>query len=902
MRIETLEAYNVPSDLLEIWRNTVGPELLPVQELAVKEYGLFSGGNLIVFSPTSSGKTFIGEMAAVKAARENARVFYLVPQKALAEEKYREFSKRYAGAGIDVAISSRDRREFDGAILRRQFQIAIVVYEKLQTLLVAQPNLVQGIGLVVVDELQMLTDDERGAGLELLLTKLKMAGSHPRLIGLSAVLGKASLLAEWLEAKLLIDTRRPVELRKGVLCQGEFRYREHNSEREGTEEILVPPSKDRGELLVGAADTLTRRGEQVLVFVPDRATATALAQRLAVRARLPSAVAARARLAEGEETLARDELLVTLENGVAFHHADLTLEERQIVEDGFRAGDVRAIVATTTLAIGMNLPAKNVLLDGRRWKMLRQYGRWSLEDLAKSEYENMSGRAGRLSLTNDFGRSILVTASRFEADAWLRCYIGREFEAIAPTLKDAPLEDHVLDVVASGLGRSRAQIAELLLASFTGRVHWKDAMGRERFGQAVDEALILCRDGGLVRDVDDGRLALTHLGRACAAKGLGVRTSAKMALWASESRDSAISDIEVITLLGLTLAGGSIYVALPRPEERRVGYRAEVLARARALGVDGRPIFRTFADDRWAAEYEESKTHKKTSILLEWIAETPTKEIEQRYEVWAGAIARIGEEYGWLTEALSDICRASNWPSEEADRLRVLAGRLAFGVEADALPLMRLRVPRLGRAVVGRLRRVGLVDLEQAKQAQPEVLRKAIGRKQVTDALWERLRDESVGGASVAPSMSPTPTATFTLKDAAPPQETVPGSPSEPAKDASPELLVDLPASRVVYRGIEIPTSPPNHLQRQTLYFLAALATQPRSIMSDTDLADAAAKLAGRGKRPVAPDLKDLRYKIVRPFRLRLRDTPHAATITGIVENTSGGLRLNVTGAIEIRH
>ncbi|HVV51092.1 MAG TPA: DEAD/DEAH box helicase [Polyangia bacterium] len=305
MRIDTLEAYNVPTDLLDIWRNTVGPTLLPVQEMAVKEYGLFSGGNLIVFSPTSLGKTFIGEMAAVKAARENARVFYLVPQKALAEEKYREFSKRYSKAGIDVVISSRDRREFDGQILGRQFQIAIVVYEKLQTLLVAQPNIVQGVGLVVVDELQMLTDDERGAGLELLLTKLKMAESRPRLVGLSAVLGKASLLAEWLEAKLLIDTRRPVELRKGVLCQGVFRYREHNSEREGAEEIQVPPTKDRGELLVAAADALTRRGEQVIVFVPDRATATTLARRLATRARLAGADGALARSAASSRAARR---------------------------------------------------------------------------------------------------------------------------------------------------------------------------------------------------------------------------------------------------------------------------------------------------------------------------------------------------------------------------------------------------------------------------------------------------------------------------------------------------------------------------------------------------------------------------------------------------------------------
>ncbi|HLK13265.1 MAG TPA: DEAD/DEAH box helicase [Fimbriimonadaceae bacterium] len=900
MRVETLEAYNVSTDLLEIWRTTVGPTLLPVQALAVKEYGLFTGGNLIVFSPTSSGKTFIGEMAAVKAARENMKVFYLVPQKALAEEKYREFSRRYSKAGIDVAISSRDRREFDRQILGRQFQIAIVVYEKLQTLLVAQPNLIQGIGLVVVDELQMLTDDERGPGLELLLTKLKMAGSHPRLIGLSAVLGKAALLAEWLEAKLLIDTRRPVELRKGVLCQGVFRYREHNSEREGTEEILVPPTKDRSELLVAAADTLTRRGEQVLVFVPDRATATTMAQRMAGRARLPAAETARARLREGDETLARGELLASLESGVAFHHADLTLEEREIVEEGFRSGEVRAIVATTTLAIGMNLPAKNVLLDGRRWKMLRQYGRWSLEDLEKSEYENMSGRAGRLSLTKDFGRSILVTASPFEADAWLRCYIGREFEAIAPTLKDAPLEDHVLDVVASGLGRSRKQIAELLLASFTGKVHWKDAMGRERFLEAIDEALTLCRNGGLVRDVEDGRLALTHLGRACAAKGLGVRTSAKMAVWAAESRDAAVADLEIVSLLGTTVAGAGVYVALTRQEERRTSYRAEILARARALGVEGRPVFRGFAEDRWAAEYEESKGHKKTAILLDWIAEAPTKEIEQRYEVWAGAIARIGEEYGWLAEALADICRASNWPADESERIRTLAGRLAYGVEADALPLMRVRVPRLGRVTAGRLRSAGLIDIDRARAATPDTLRKVVGRKATFDVLWARLHDDgrvTGSGSSVTEPAEPELTAPGAAGTVSP------AASSEPpgAVGQSPELLVDVVAGRVVFHGIEIPTSPPNHIQRQPLLYLAALARQARTAMTDVDLAAAVAEIGGRRRRPVAPDLKDLRYKIVRPFRLRLRDTPMAEAANDLVESTPAGLRLNVAGSVEVR-
>src|SRR5687768_14290490 len=135
MRVEMLEAYNVPPDVVTLWREAVGQRLLPVQERAVKEFGLFGSGNLVVFSPTSSGKTFIGEMAAVHAARASTRVFYLVPQRALATEKFNEFRRRYEPIGIDVVVSSRDHREFDKQIRERAFEIAVVVFEKLQSLL-----------------------------------------------------------------------------------------------------------------------------------------------------------------------------------------------------------------------------------------------------------------------------------------------------------------------------------------------------------------------------------------------------------------------------------------------------------------------------------------------------------------------------------------------------------------------------------------------------------------------------------------------------------------------------------------------------------------------------------------------------------------------------------------------
>lgn len=896
MRIETLEAYNIDRDVLEIWRRMVGPVLLPVQERAVKEFGLFGRENLIVFSPTSSGKTFVGEMAAVKAAREKTKVFYLVPQKALAEEKYRELSARYEEAQIRVVVSSRDHREHDTRIVRRDFQIAVVVFEKLQSLLVTHPSLVQAVGLVVVDELQMLTDEERGPGLELLLTKLKLATSRPRIVGLSAVLGRAELLAEWLEARLLVETRRPVELRKGVLCDGVFRYREHNGTGEGAEAILVPTSKDRGELLVAAADTLARAGEQVLVFVPDRATAVRAARQLSARVLLPAAEAVIERLRESEETHARTELTETLGSGVGFHHADLTLEERGAVEEGFRSGEIRALVSTSTLAVGMNLPAKNVLLDGRRWRLLKEYRRWSLEDLSRSEYENMSGRAGRLSLTSDFGRSILVTQSRFEADVWLRHYAGGEFESVSPTLRDAPLEDHVLDLIASGLAQSRPQAADLLLASFTGRLYWREKMSPEDFRAAVDHAVNLCCTGGLARERIAGGLETTKLGRAVAGRGIGVATAVALAEWAAEARRATVSELEVVTVLGLTPAGSHVYVTLSRQEDRERDYRDEISERARLVGAEARPVFRRFVDDRWSAEYDEARACKKAGILADWIAEEPTKHIEERFAVWAGAIRRIGEEYGWLCQSLGDLCRASRWTAAHARWFAELADRLAFGVEADALPLMRLRIPRLGRGLVRRLREAGLLDLREMTKAGPNMLRKVLGRQSLVDALWARLGPAAQPTAST--SVEYRPPAPVLSRAAEGPVEACPAE-DAPVRPAEESFFIDLAGRQVRYRGLVVPTKPPNHLKRQALYALAYLASHPGRAISDGELADGMFSMGFGASRPVAPDLRDLRYKILQPVR-RAVGPELAEEVDRLIVSVPGALILSFPGRLDL--
>lgn len=897
MRVETLEAYNVASDVLAIWRESVGAELLPVQERAVKEFGLFGEGNLIVFSPTSSGKTFIGEMAAVKAARENMKVLYLVPQKALAEEKFEEFRRRYGGAGITVVVSSRDHREFDAEIERREFQIAVVVFEKAQAMLVARPQLMEAVGLVVVDELQLITDETRGPSLELLLTKLRIARSRPRILGLSAVLGRAQALADWLDARLLVDTRRPIELRKGVLCRGSFTYNEHNSGARGTESFADPRAEKRHDLVLAAADELVRRGEQVLVFLPDRASTVSFARLLADRVPLPTLEVAIEELREHEETHARDALLEVLGNSVAFHNSDLSPEERRLVERHFRSGGIRALFSTSTLAMGMNLPVKNVILDGKRWQYLRRYSRWSLEDVSKSEYENMSGRAGRLAFTNDFGRSMLVTNSPFEADVWLRHYAGGDFEDIVPTLKDAPLENHVVNLLASGMAQSRDGLQELLLSSFTGVMHWTQKMSREDFVTALGRAVALCVEGGLVREAADSSLSVTDLGRACATKGIGVDTGIAFAAWAREAKAAALSEIEILTAVSLAPAGGEVYVNMSNDERYRADYRAQILQQAESAGVADRPVFRRLSEDQWAVEYETAKALKKALFLADWIAEVRTKDIERRYRVWAGSLRRVGEEYAWLVEGLGAIAKACGWPDARSREVEGLSERLAHGVRADALPIARLRVRGLGRTLVRRLLDAGFTDPDALRNAGPEPVRRALNHSGAFTALWARLTEKV---APRAPARYPDATAEPVLM-AAEPVSTYGNGARVAAAAAVAALVVDLRKPQVVYRGHEIPTRPPNHLQRQPLLALAVLAGRPGETITMADLAEGMFRLGALQKRPIAPDPRDLRYKMLRPFKKALGATFARDELDQVVEAIRGvGLRLNLPGPAEV--
>jgi len=392
MRVAMLEAYGLDQQVIDIWQRSGHQELLPIQEAAIVQGNVLNGQHVVIFSPTSSGKTFVGEMAAIQMARQYRRAVYLVPQKALAEEKYREFKRKYAGLGVRVVISTRDRKEFDADIRRGRFHIAIVVFEKMQGLLVVSPALLRKVGLVVIDELQMIGDRSRGPDLEILLTKIKTSAGNAQIIGLSAALGSSMQMAQWLGAKLCQISERPIELRKGVLCKGKFRYLEHNSGRVGVEEFGTEDENASAlAVLVSQVQKFANANESCLVFCKAKQECVDIAAQIARGLQVRSADKALGELQGLEESAGKDMLGRLLERGVAYHNADLDWEQRDIVERCFRSGEIKVICATSTLAMGLNLPAKNVFLDPEHWEQ-DEFGQWTTVPISQAEYENMSGR------------------------------------------------------------------------------------------------------------------------------------------------------------------------------------------------------------------------------------------------------------------------------------------------------------------------------------------------------------------------------------------------------------------------------------------------------------------------------------------------------------------------------
>jgi helicase len=219
MRLEAVKN-DIPERLYDILRMEV-KILRPAQEKAIKS-GLLKGKNLLVCTPTASGKTLIAEMALAKNVLEgNGKCIYIVPLKALASEKFKDFKKRY-GDIFRIALSIGDLDSSDPYLA--DYDLIICTAEKLDSLIRHHTPWLGSVGTIIVDEVHLMNDVGRGPTVEILITILRKLLKRMQLIALSATIGNPEELARWLDANLVIDDWRPVKLHKGIYFNDEIEF------------------------------------------------------------------------------------------------------------------------------------------------------------------------------------------------------------------------------------------------------------------------------------------------------------------------------------------------------------------------------------------------------------------------------------------------------------------------------------------------------------------------------------------------------------------------------------------------------------------------------------------------------------------------------------------------------
>ncbi len=212
---------DLPAPAHEVLKKEGIATFRPSQEKALAA-GLLNGKSLLICTPTASGKTLIAEMAAMKTILEGrGKAVYIVPLLALASEKTKEFKRKY-GHLCKITQTSSDLDTADPYL--SDYDLIICTAEKLDSLIRHHSPWLAFVKLAVIDEIHLLNDVERGPTLEILITIMRKLLKDVQILGLSATIGNPQELAQWLGAELVIDTWRPVPLKRGTILGNEITF------------------------------------------------------------------------------------------------------------------------------------------------------------------------------------------------------------------------------------------------------------------------------------------------------------------------------------------------------------------------------------------------------------------------------------------------------------------------------------------------------------------------------------------------------------------------------------------------------------------------------------------------------------------------------------------------------
>ncbi|WP_142856286.1 DEAD/DEAH box helicase [Salinigranum halophilum] len=605
-------------------------DLYPPQAAAV-DAGITRGENVVVAVPTASGKTFIAELAMLTSG---GPALYIVPLRALAREKYETFSDL---PGVEVGISTGD---LDSTAELGAYDVVVATAEKVDSAIRSGASWVDDLACVVVDEVHLLGSKGRGPTLEVTMATLGRRAPDVQIVALSATVDNPDEIADWLGAELVRSRWRPVDLRTGVYAEGRVDFDDGSTlpvavdtdgDGDGDEDAGTAATV---ELVRGAIDD----GGQCLAFVRSRREAETLAARLAEAG--VGAAAAADELGEEVRDAGRADtgrrLAECVEGGVAFHHAGLRAEHRALVENAFRDRALKCICATPTLAAGVNVPARRVVIRDQQ-----RYTGSGMEWLPVLEVHQMCGRAGRPHL-DPYGEAVLVADDEDGRAELEDRYVGAEPEAVESQLADREaLRTHVLAIVASGFADSQGGILDLLDATFY--AHDRPEEGLAGLVESVVDDLVEWEMLAAQNGEGAETLTATTLGEAVSRQYIAPQTGARV-----------VSGIETMrgmeTVTGLTAL--EVVCDTPDMHGTYLGNRERAAMYQFARRHAAELTTDMGATDRFERWLEAVKTAR---ILLEWADGASTDALVEEYRIGPGDLESRVERAQWLLGAAAAV-------------------------------------------------------------------------------------------------------------------------------------------------------------------------------------------------------------------------------------------------------
>lgn len=656
--------------------------LYPPQELALSK-GLLENRNLLITTPTASGKTLIAVIAAIKPIEKGLKVVYLTPLRAIATEKYHYLQVLQNIDIIDKRIRIRiATSDYDSSGMEvSNADVIILTNEKMDSVIRHGAEWIADVGLFVTDEVHLLGDKERGPTLEMILTKIRKMYPQSQILALSATVANSEDIAKWLGCELIQSSWRPTKLVEGVYEHGTVNMNDGS-------QFKIETSAISSSAIDIAIDSLDNGG-QAIIFAETRKRASSLAVKAAegVYKRLDKATKSKAAevssqiLKNGDDTELTRTLSQVVAKGMGFHHAGLGQTSREIVEESFKSGIIKILTATPTLAAGVNLPARRVILAS----ILRydpDYGRNI--PISVLEYKQLCGRAGRPKY-DTFGESIIIAESGVNAQEIYDHYVLGNPEPLRSQMtNDKSIRVHLLSTIATIPGMKKSEIYELFESTLFAQQYRKATVDFK-----VDTALSYLESEEHIKS-RNGRYIATDFGRRNSLLYIDPVTAVEFrkAIQSIQRQTTDVNNDNKYTL-------GFLHLITNSPD-----FYPKLSLRKKDVD-ELITIFQEHSSELFY-QINEYECSRSLIALYEWVNETSDRVLNDRFGIEPGDMHRIAENSEWLAYSLYEVSKVIK-REDLLGSLYKLKIRIKYGIKEELSSLVTLEG-------IGRIRARALYD------------------------------------------------------------------------------------------------------------------------------------------------------------------------------------------------